>query len=628
MKGIRSKGRTHIALGAAMLLLLPICLAAEPLAAQENGAPDAAANVQTSATPEQPIEDLYPYYSMAKGKKWGYLNREGKTIIEPQFDSAESFQEQGVAVVGVEDSSDGYFESKYGLIDRSGSFVVPAEYEYIQEFGSGFAAEDFEHHSLILDGHGNKVNEMAGDLGSLSEGLATFYKDEKYGYVDGSGSIIVSPQYESANDFKNGKAVVKTQDGQYSIINTKGETLRSYEAEYMGDSFSYGLSEVKKSDDSLWGYLGENGNMMIPETYEIAEPFQEGRAVVKLKSFGAETGLINTKGEYVLEPHYAIIQYVGESMWAVARKDRYFPDGESKDDLYKFALFNKDGKQITDYLYDDVASFKDGYSVVSQGLTSFFIDKTGQKAQSLPIIQGTGTIQRDKGLISANVDNRLQYIDMDGNVIWKAEYLKDLGNGIVLKEAKERPHRNTLIYYPVIEGIQDKQVSEKINAELMPSDATISSEDQSASYDEDFTVHMFKKDLLVVGANGYYYPFGAAHGMPSQVYKHVNIRNGSIYKLADLFKQDSGYLSRISDLIREQLKDHAEEKGVFPQAAEDLPDITDSQGFYLDSDVLNIYYNPYDIGPYAAGFITFQIPLSDLDTYIDKQGEFWKSFHE
>lgn len=48
--------------------------------------------------------------------------------------------------------------------------------------------------------------------------------------------------------------------------------------------------------------------------------------------------------------------------------------------------------------------------------------------------------------------------------------------------------------------------------------------------------------------------------------------------------------------------------------------------FIITGNSLQIYFYPYEIGPYAAGFITFEIPYSEITDIIDTGGELWKAF--
>lgn len=59
--------------------------------------------------------------------KWGFVDRSGEMVIEPQFDMVFSFSE-GLAPVQV--------DGKWGYIDRTGEFAVEPRFE--SEFGFPF----------------------------------------------------------------------------------------------------------------------------------------------------------------------------------------------------------------------------------------------------------------------------------------------------------------------------------------------------------------------------------------------------------------------------------------------------------------------------------------------------------
>lgn len=54
--------------------------------------------------------------------------------------------------------------------------------------------------------------------------------------------------------------------------------------------------------------------------------------------------------------------------------------------------------------------------------------------------------------------------------------------------------------------------------------------------------------------------------------------------------------------------------------------ITPDTSFALKRDGISIYYAEGDIAAYAAGMQEFFVPFSDLNEYIDTQGDFWNAF--
>lgn len=68
-------------------------------------------------------------------RKWGYIDKNGKIVIEPQFAKAYGFSE-GLAAVRIGNSDNG----KWGFIDSKGKFIVNPIYEDVQPFSEKMAA--------------------------------------------------------------------------------------------------------------------------------------------------------------------------------------------------------------------------------------------------------------------------------------------------------------------------------------------------------------------------------------------------------------------------------------------------------------------------------------------------------
>src|SRR2546427_5605734 len=59
----------------------------------------------------------------------------------------------------------------------------------------------------------------------LSEGLAALSIDGKNGYVDTTGTVVIAPQFETAEAFAGGVARVKFDDGAWGYLNRSGRVI-------------------------------------------------------------------------------------------------------------------------------------------------------------------------------------------------------------------------------------------------------------------------------------------------------------------------------------------------------------------------------------------------------------------
>ena len=101
------------------------------------------------------------------GDKWGFIDRQGTYVIEPQFDDAQSFSE-GLAAVRIGDRETGV--GKYGFIDRQGRYVVEPQFDGAQSF---------------------------------SEGLAAVFIGDRWGFIDRQGRYVINPQFDVVGSFRS-----------------------------------------------------------------------------------------------------------------------------------------------------------------------------------------------------------------------------------------------------------------------------------------------------------------------------------------------------------------------------------------------------------------------------------------
>ena len=87
------------------------------------------------------------------GDKWGYIDKSGMMAIDPKFAEAELFSDDVAVVRSVEDSEASKEEERYpegpniismkagkfGVVDRNGRMILPAEFVQLGNFSAGLA---------------------------------------------------------------------------------------------------------------------------------------------------------------------------------------------------------------------------------------------------------------------------------------------------------------------------------------------------------------------------------------------------------------------------------------------------------------------------------------------------------
>lgn len=191
------------------------------------------------------------------GGLWGYIDTSGQWVIRPQFVEAYPFDKKGLAIA----SRDGL----YGFLSRSGNFVVSPEYEY-PTLGDEMLTGWRRGRSVVLGRDGVIRSVLPEEMRPLGfhQGLSRVVTgvDDRYGYVDEKGEMVIAGEYLFATCFRHGLAAVK----------------------------------VQREEGPRWGYLDQLGNMAIPAKFDFADGFWGALASIELNG---RDGYINRRGEVV-----------------------------------------------------------------------------------------------------------------------------------------------------------------------------------------------------------------------------------------------------------------------------------------------------------------------------------------
>lgn len=191
-----------------------------------------------------------------EGDLWGFVDKQGKTIIAPAYRQVNYFTEELCSVMNE--------KGQWGFINPKGETAIAFRYGNAYPFEGKYARVSIGDKWGIIDKHGNEVIkpqyasiDVDGDRYLVKQG-------DKWGWINKTGNASIPLQYSNAFPFKgNGYAAV--------------------------------------SVGNKWGYINEAGKEIIPPRYDFAFGFDGDLALVQE---GSKYGFINKDGSFVINPSF------------------------------------------------------------------------------------------------------------------------------------------------------------------------------------------------------------------------------------------------------------------------------------------------------------------------------------
>lgn len=121
--------------------------------------------------------------------------------------------------------------------------------------------------------------------------------------------------------------------------------------------------------------------------------------------------------------------------------------------------------------------------------------------------------------------------------------------------------------------------------------------------------YFLNKDILSLQLNNYTYS-GGAHGMSYIIPITMNIKTGEFYEFKDLFKDNKSFTEKIENKLIKTIDKNPE--NYFPEYEQSIKDKNGDFNFYIDGDKIIIYFDLYDIAPYASGIHHFSFRADQL----------------
>ncbi|WP_019156699.1 DUF3298 and DUF4163 domain-containing protein [Robertmurraya massiliosenegalensis] len=177
-----------------------------------------------------------------------------------------------------------------------------------------------------------------------------------------------------------------------------------------------------------------------------------------------------------------------------------------------------------------------------------------------------------------------------------------------------------IVFYPRIRGIRNRIFEKRLNDLIVKAVQTLIDTqvgNMPTTITEMLGTYEIKnnqREVLSLLLSNYTFHHQAAHGMTYLKSLTFDLQKEKLCTLADLFKPGSPYVDRISTLIKEQI----EKRGI--SLLNEFTQIKPDQDFYIADKTLVIYFQLYDITPYAFGFPMFPVSVYDLIDIIEENG--------
>jgi hypothetical protein len=312
--------------------------------------------------------------------KWGYINTKGEQAIPCHYDFAKPFSD-GRGLVAIKENN----EFRYSFIDAKDSVYGAWRYSNAEPYHNGYALVQFRIDNIhydwgYIDIDGNicpplHVNEAR----NFSNGLAPVKTEEGWGFMDSKFKMVIRSQYDFAGEFSEGLCAVGNGNDtvqRWCYINTLGQqvTPSTYLKAYcFSDHLAKVCTEVEEKSGrktirkKYYGFIGGNGDFLIPAVYQDASDFNEG--IARVKKDGVEF----------------FIDVLGNKIFEL--------DSVSK-----------------------ASDFHQGYCVVRSAKKAWFIDQTGAVAYDQDFKE-LGDFENGYAYFTKS-NGVSGYLDLKGNVIW------------------------------------------------------------------------------------------------------------------------------------------------------------------------------------------------------------------
>lgn len=221
---------------------------------------------------------------------YGMINENGSFFIAPIYDEIGIFQD-GIARI----SQDGSF----GFIKADGSIFIEAKYEMLYIYKNGYAVYKENGKYGYLNKSGNIAIKAQYDSASSfdEDGYATVSLNDKVGIINTRGQYTLKANYADIYTLKDTLVVIEDiKTGLLGIADRSGKIIIDTNCSNIGSFSNYDTTYIKVN--SQYALINAKAEIITSFDFDYIGNFNYSFADIEI---GEKKGIINTRGEYILE---------------------------------------------------------------------------------------------------------------------------------------------------------------------------------------------------------------------------------------------------------------------------------------------------------------------------------------
>lgn len=346
------------------------------------------------------IEEVsqFNYFKLYENKKYGIIDRSGKTIIEPTYDS-----------INIPNPSKDLFICYYDYNEENDSYKTKVLNSNNEQLYT-------QYEEILPFIFKDSTNEVP-----FEKSVLQYKENGKYGLIGFDGKKITQAKYDSMESllYKEGCLLVKENE-KYGLINIKGKQVIKSEYDtitadgYYNEQTKYKQTGFiignKTTNGYRYGYIDSKGNEILEVKYNQIGRITEINSkedVYLLEFQNGKAGVFKNK-ECIIKNIYEDIEYNYTNQLFLVTKNS------------KQGVVDLTGKYILPLEYDSIL-FSGKNINTKKGEQTIIYNKNGEEQQNKEYTDIIST-ENENYFITIDNEEKFGVIDKQGQVIIKNDY--------------------------------------------------------------------------------------------------------------------------------------------------------------------------------------------------------------